>query len=352
MLAERPLLSALAVSLGLHLLIMSATGGLWSTSMPVEIGFPIEASLAPSKHTEATAMAPAARPAARPTPRATEPTQPPAEPSVVPADNPPSPTPEPATSPAEPPAARVESLPMPAPAVETKVEPRVDPKPEPAKPTRPALRAMPARAEIRYAVQYGEAGFTAGEARYLWQSRNGRYSLVSSLEAKGLASLFVSGRIVQVSEGEVNASGLQPEQYWLQQGDKRRDSARFLWPQNQLWLSGDRGTLPLAAQAQDLLSFPFQLAATVREGETAFTMSVSNGRKLLDYQFRVLGHERLELPGRGIDTLHIQGSRDGAGTLDVWLDMNASHLPVQIRTLDQKGKQVTLLAEEMVTTPP
>ena len=61
----------------------------------------------------------------------------------------------------------------------------------------------------------------------------------------------------------------------------------------------------------------------------------------------MLGEERLNLPGRTVDTLHLQGGREGAGTLDVWLDKGAMNLPVQVRTLDGKGKQVTLIAEDV-----
>jgi hypothetical protein len=234
-----------------------------------------------------------------------------------------------------------------APVVEATPESKMDARSEPIRPARPALRILPAHVDIRYAVQYGDGGFTAGEARYTWRSQAGRYSLTSSVEAKGLASLFINGRITQTSEGTVEEGGLKPEQYASQQSDRRQDTARFLWDQNQVQLSGARGSVPLVPQAQDLLSFPFQLAATARAGEPEFNLAVSNGRKLQQYRFRVVGEERLSLPGRVVDTLHLQGGRESTGTLDVWLDQNAMHLPVQVRTLDGKGKQVTLIAEDV-----
>jgi hypothetical protein len=347
MLAERPLLTALALSLAAHLMVLAATGRLW-TAMPEEIGFPIEASLAPMPEPETIAAAPRTRTAPAPSARPA-PAEPPRPEPVVPPEPvphpPPAALPEPApavpeTAPAAepaPPPSRVAEAPSSAPVAS----------PEPVRPALPALRILPERLEIRYAVQYGEGGFTAGEARYLWQSRNGRYSLMSTVEATGLASLFVSDRIVQVSEGEVNEGGLQPEQYRERQGDRRQASARFDWTQNQLELSGSRGNVALIPQAQDLLSFPFQLAVTAREGQTEFSMAVSNGRKLQNYRFRVIGEERLNLRGRGVETLHLQGGRESTGALDVWLDRSAMHLPVQVRTLDGKGKQVTLIAEDV-----
>jgi len=354
-LAERPLLTALTLSLIAHVAMLVATGRLW-TAMPEEIGFPIEASLAPvadiPEMPAPSVRAPAtrrpvpesARPPATPESAPEPPQAQPEPPTPAPVPQPPAtitPIPVAPQAPVVPPSAPVAPVSQPAP--EAKPDGRV----EPVKPARPALRLLPDRLEIRYAVQYGEGGFTAGEARYIWQSHNGRYTLVSTLEAKGLASLFVSGRIVQASEGVVDEGGLRPEQYWSQQGERRQDSARFDWQQNQVALSGARGSVPLVPQAQDLLSFPFQLAVTARSGETEFGLAVSNGRKLQSYRFRVLGEERLNLPGRAVDTLHLQGGREGAGTLDVWLDKGAMNLPVQVRTLDGKGKQVTLIAEDV-----
>ena len=75
-------------------------------------------------------------------------------------------------------------------------------------------------------------------------------------------------------------------------------------------------------------------------------MAVSNGRKLREYHFRNLGHERITQGEAEIDTLHLQGSRVGEGTLDVWLAPSRHWLPLRIRTLDQKGKVLGLNLEE------
>jgi hypothetical protein len=353
MLAKRPLFAALAVSLLAHLVFLATTGSLW-VAMPEEIGFPIEASLAPIPESripvpEVVAPSPV-KPAAQPRPFT------PAEPTPVPVveplplPQPPMPVIErpPATTPA-PVALPTAPVSEPIPVVHHEpVAPVDEARPEPVKPARPALRRLPDRIEIRYAVQYGEGGFTAGEARYLWESRNGRYTLVSTVEAKGLASLFISGRITQTSEGSVNDGGLQPEQYTENKGERRQEPARFIWPENRLVLSGSRGSVPLQPQAQDLLSFPFHLAATARVGEAEFNQAVSNGRKLQFYHFRVIGEESLALANRTVDTLHLKGHREGAGDLDVWLDHREHFLPVQVRTIDQRGKQVTLIADKLI----
>ncbi len=211
-------------------------------------------------------------------------------------------------------------------------------------PAPPAVRQLPEHLTLRYAVQAGEGGFSLGQALYTWQQRADRYSLVSIARATGLASLFVSGQLVQTSEGRIGASGLQPEQYWLSRNQHRQDMARFDWSQRRLVMGSVGVELPSASQ--DVLSFPFHLAMTVEVSMRERTLWVSNGRKLRDYLFRNLGRERLTLGENEVDTLHLQGTRAGEGTLDVWLAPSRHWLPLRIRTLDQKGKVMVLNLED------
>lgn len=329
---NRVLLWALAVSLVAHLLMLGSAGGFWITPAK-ELAFPIEARLV------------------EPEPPVVEPVSPVR--SRV--RQPPSPLPvvlpelAPHAAPAQESAASEEMVPspelLPEPA-SMAPEPVVVPPPAPRPPARAVARALPDSLVLHYSVQTGEgeSGFIAGRATYVWHHRGGRYSLVSTVEATGLASLFISGRIIQVSEGSIADGGLRPEQYWLQRNERKQDVARFNWDMNHLVL-GARGGVALPAQTQDLLSFPFHLAMTAREGEADFLLGVTNGRKLNEYGFRVLGRERVEMQGRRFDALHLQGAKEGEGTLDVWLDLDRSGLPARILTLDRKGKVMELRLE-------
>jgi hypothetical protein len=330
--AHRILVSALLVSLAVHLLLL-ASAGFWWSGPAQEIPFPIEASLVLSG--PPAAPPPVAR--MKPKPRPAVPVAP-AVAAVTPAPSPPA---EPI---AAPPAAPVEMVP----AAEAPAPPRSAPPlpaaPEPAAP-QAAQRTLPERLTLRYAVQAGDGGFGVGQAFYTWQRRDGRYSLVSIARPTGLAALFVSGKLVQTSEGTITPHGLQPEQYWLARNERKQDMARFDWAQRRLVQAGSGVELPVGSQ--DLLSFPFHLAMNVDESTREWTLWVSNGRKLRDYLFRNLGRERLSVGEGEVDTLHLQGSRSGEGTLDVWLAPSRHWLPLRIRTLDHKGKVFMLSLEEL-----
>ncbi len=335
---QRIFLAALLLSLLAHLIAAGSSSHWWTPPAP-EIPFPIEAHL--------LEIAPAPTPASPPAPAHAEPRVE-AKPAALP-------MPSAEVAPEAPPPA-AEAMP---PAQETKPATILEPLAPASEPVSQsdaapavsapiaasrALRNLPERIALRYSVQSGEDGFTIGQTTYSGRIGDGRYSLVSVTEATGIAALFVSGKIIQTSEGKVTASGLQPEQFWSAKGEKRLPPVRFDWARQRLMLPG--GGVELLPQTQDLMSFPFHLAMLVREGDAAWSLPVTNGKKLREYTFQVLGREYLAVTDGRIETLRLQGSRSGEGSLDVWLAPARSWLPVRIRTLDQKGKVIVLTLQE------
>lgn len=349
--ARKVFVAACVVSLLIHLGLMGMASDWWT--MPrEEVPFPLEARLELAQ-SPARPPEPAAKPSGK-TPRKTLRKAP--APSVgqpiepVP-NQPPMPTEAngagnhdveaaPALSPA--PAGPPEPMPEPPPQT---VSPQEEPPPPPSPPPRRMTRMLPEKLVLVYNVLAGEGGFNLGQATYTWLARNARYSLVSVAEAKGLASLFMSGRIVQTSEGRIGAAGLVPEQFWLAKNERRLDTARFDWERMQLVLP--QGGEPLRDNTQDLLSFPFHLAMTVAEGGDGWILPVTNGRKLKGYRFTLLGRVNLEVGKESLETLHVQGSRAGDGSLDVWLAPERHWLPVRIRTQDQKGRVMELTLDKL-----
>lgn len=334
--------TALLLSLAVHLIVVGNAPHWW-TAPAQEIPFPIEAHLlgkAVPANPPAAPPTPERTPAAVPQPFAPAPTEPVPAPAAVPEPEPsaqaptPAPTPEPAPGSPPRPAGEPVATPQPSPA-----------QTEPAPPPPRAARGLPERLSLRYAVQAGEDGFNMGQAAYTWLARNGRYNLVNVTEATGITALFVSGKIIQTSEGLIAATGLQPEQFWIAKGDKKQPPVRMDWAQKRLILPSGGVDLPLLTQ--DLLSFPFHLAMTVQNDDGEWRVPITNGKKLRLYDFRVVGRETLNRGEIQSETLHLRGERAGEGSLDVWLAPAHHWLPARIRTLDQKGKAMVLNLESI-----
>lgn len=325
---RRIFIAALLLSVMAHLVVASSSSHWW-TPPAREIPFPIEAHLQLPEAARALVPTPVANTPI--TPAKSQHTQLPQAPLL---DMPKavSVTPD-AVEPvvvaqAMPPEVPTTAMPQELPPV------AVDPPP-----TRP-LRSLPQQLALRYSVQSGEDGFTLGESVYSGWIRDGRYSLSSVSEATGVAAMFVSGKIIQRSEGSIALEGLQPERFWGEKGSRVQTPVRFDWPSHLLALPS--GSVELPARTQDLLSFPFHLAMTVQDADPPWTLSVTNGKKLRNYQFQIVGREFLNLGDQRVEAVRVQGSRAGEGSLDVWLAETRHWLPVKIRTLDQKGKVIVL----------
>ncbi len=276
----------------------------------------------------------------------------PAPPPALPEAKPrPKPRPHPMPpSEAKPPAREAESPSLPAvPPQANNDEAPAAIQPEPPAPV-PAPTTLPARAELRYTLFKGDNGLNVGKVVQSWTRVGDDYALTSTAEATGLFSLFYSGRHVQVSQGKIIASGLQPESYSMQRGSaEKRDAARFDWGGQVLHLNseGRESTARLAPGVLDLLSFMYQFAFSLPEAGD-IRIDLTNGRKLDSYRYRIVAEENLETPLGSLKTVHLTKLHNpGEEGTEIWLGMDYHYLPVKIRQIDKQGDSAEQVISEI-----
>ncbi|HUX30880.1 MAG TPA: DUF3108 domain-containing protein [Thiobacillus sp.] len=231
--------------------------------------------------------------------------------------------------------------------VELPVEmPGLEPEPEslPAagvEPAAPPLNPLPPRLDLHFQVRYGLA---RGEQTLVWINEGDRYTITSVAGATGLAGVFYRGRFVQTSRGRIAPSGLVPEEFWDQRGDKR-SSARFDAAKGTLTLNPAKGAprhFAYPGAVQDALSLFFQLALTAPpDGQLTYT--VFNGKKLRDYTYEVRDEASLETALGSLRTLHLARMADGDGRFEVWLAIDRHYLPVRVLHSDDRNNEVELV---------
>ena len=222
-------------------------------------------------------------------------------------------------------------------------EPELSPVQESAPPEaeQEAPILLPELAEIHYSIYKGVDGFIVGKAEHTWKRDGKSYTITQVAEASGIVSLLVSGRHVQISQGEITPAGLRPVSYWVQrgQGADKTDTAQFDWEAMQLTFGtgSDTRRVKLPAGTQDLLSFVYQLAfAPPQSGSTQ--LYITNGRKLDNYGYQSLNEETLETPLGKIKVLHIgKLHQPGEENTEIWLATEYHYLPVKIRHTDKQG---------------
>ncbi len=205
--------------------------------------------------------------------------------------------------------------------------------------TAPALAATPpSRIEIRYAVQFGS--MTIGEGRDVFEHEDGRYRIRSESKTVGLAAIYRLD-VKRESRGRIEADGLRPEFFEEIRNGKPKRRVDFDWSKRQATLfDGERTkVVDLPDNTWDSTSFGYNFAFT-KPRPSAFPVNLTDGRRISDYRYELLGKERLETEIGTLDTLHvkkIQEPGDKRG-LEVWLAQDHHNLPVRIRYVGKDGR--------------
>jgi hypothetical protein len=256
----------------------------------------------------------------------------------------PKPKPKPRQKPAVPEAVHSDAIP----AAE---EPQIDPEPQPPVAEKTGEEAVPAHPLPRHAeltfIAYTNSGFEIGQARHRLEIRDDKtYTLKAGSNTTGLASVFKTFELDQQSDGTLTAHGLRPARFsetkYTSKGKESLD-ARFDWQENRLsFSSGNQAPLP--EQAQDIISFLYQLSQLPLDQGT-LPMYISNGKKLERYELAVGEEEEIQtrlgkLRALPLRKIHAQGEEGQ----DIWLGLEYRLLPIKIRQIDRNG----VIAGEMV----
>ena len=224
-------------------------------------------------------------------------------------------------------------------------EPQLPPPAETAQEARPA-HPLPRHAQLTF-IAYKGTSFSVGEARYRLDIDDDKsYTLKAGLNTTGIISLFTTFEMNQLSSGTLTAQGLRPDEFSETRNTasgRETLSALFNWSDKLLIVSGGR-EIPLPDQAQDILSFVFQLSQLPLENGV-LPMHISNGKKLENYELAVGGEEELETrlgKLRAVPVHKVHGPNEDS--LIVWLGLEYRLLPIKIRQIDRNGE----ISAEMV----
>ncbi|MBC7756903.1 MAG: DUF3108 domain-containing protein [Bdellovibrio sp.] len=208
--------------------------------------------------------------------------------------------------------------------------------------------------ETTFKVSTEIGGSSQGTATMTYNLLDGtHYQINSVAKARGLAALVLS-ELVQTSEGVLTDTGLQPNKFTYNYGDKASKSrlATFNWQTKTVNLQTAKGlqTDVLPIDTQDLLSFMYQFMFVPPLEK--MHINVVNGKSLRTYDYSFEGEETPTLPIGEVKTVHIQHSNaDTEDKIDLWLAVDYQYLPVKILKIDKNGKIYEFTAVNLKTTP-
>jgi Protein of unknown function (DUF3108) len=196
----------------------------------------------------------------------------------------------------------------------------------------------PQRVQIELEVHV--RGINAGVGHDVLEHDGKQYSVISESKTVGLAAVLYGLNIRREARGLVTKSGLKPLHFQEENSRKPKRAADFDWDAKQLKLTdGDSvSTVDLPENSFDQTSFAYAFAFRP-PGQELPPVHLTDGRKLSDYQYKMLGREKIKTAMGELDTVHFQKIREGDDKrgFDVWLAVEHHYLPVQIRFLEKDG---------------
>lgn len=205
--------------------------------------------------------------------------------------------------------------------------------------TAPAWAAQPPhRVQMDFSVHSGSMHL--GDGRDVLEHDGKQYSIVSDSKTVGLAAILYKMNIHREARGLVTKSGLRPLHFQEERTRKPKRAADFDWESRQLGLTdGDNvTTVALPDNSFDQTSFAYAFAFRSPDEELP-PVHLTDGRKLSDYKYQMVGKEKIKTPIGELETLHFQKVRDvdDKRGFEVWLAVGHHYLPVQIRYIEKDG---------------
>jgi hypothetical protein len=209
-----------------------------------------------------------------------------------------------------------------------------------------AQAAPPERVEITFEIHFGSMKLGIGEDRLKHDGK--QYQVYSDTIPKGIAALFID-TIRRESKGSITENGLRPVSF-IERGRKKGiRAAEFDWTNNRLRLihgeSNQVVDLPKGSIDQGSLPYAFAFAGKIPDD---FSVHVTDGRRIKEYEYRIIGRERIKTALGEIETIHVQRRPDPSTkrSFEFWVAVEQHYLPVQVRFTDKKGR----LFESVVTS--
>ena len=207
---------------------------------------------------------------------------------------------------------------------------------------------FPKHLQLAFIVYKGAEGSKVGDLSHRLDIVGDSYTLKSTRQTAGLTSLVSNDQLIQISHGKLTEHGLQPETFKEEKisgGSKQEQEVTFDRAAQKLHFSNG-GDTALPADAQDILSFMYQLSQLSMQAEI-IPLSVSDGTRLEQAQIEIGGAENIDtqmgkLRARHLRKMHAQGE----AYFEIWLGLEYRLLPVKFRQVDSSG----VVTEEFVIT--
>jgi Protein of unknown function (DUF3108) len=185
-----------------------------------------------------------------------------------------------------------------------------------------------------------------GEVTEKFTIRDGKYYIESV--AKPILSWLLP-TLTQTASGTVTPEGLKPDHFTQSLSNKpeKNIAADFNWTGHELLLTrnGETKRHDLKAQTFDSLSLKYQFMFAPPNVDGSFTLT--DGKKVEAYPYRVLKDQMIKTPSGKYDTLHVAKIKDDEddASFELWLGKDQHFVPVKVMAANDEHRLEQVLTK-------
>ncbi len=203
-----------------------------------------------------------------------------------------------------------------------------------------AEAGLPERFDVTYVLTKGP--LTLGEmTRTLTPNGDGTYTYESHSKPTGYARWFTSTTLIEKSKWVYHNNSLRPLGYsYDRSGDEDRErhvKLDFDWTKRRVTntINNDPWKMDVPENTMDKLLYHLALMHDLQTGRKQLTYSVADGGSLKEYEFEVLGNEKIETNLGTFNTIKLV--RPGRRETVLWCAIDYNYVPVRIEQEDKHG---------------
>lgn len=208
-----------------------------------------------------------------------------------------------------------------------------------------AAAELPQRVTIIFDINRGN--FSLGSGTDVLETNGKSYSIVSQTHPTGIAALIPKAKIRRESRGMITSQGLRPQQFLDQRGKEQPAVAKFDWEKKRVTFEREGNTQSEALPniVHDRLSVAYSFAFR-QPPDRDFQFFMTDGKRLSEYRYVLVGREILNTPMGEVQTVHWtkQREKETDRGADLWLATDQYFLPVRIVFTDKDGSRYEQVA--------
>jgi len=192
--------------------------------------------------------------------------------------------------------------------------------------------------------------YLGNTVRHFKQLADGNWQYSATTKAEGLAALFFSDTVHEVSTLKQQHNRIIPLKYvYIQSGDKNVEhyTIDFLWEQHKIHNSHNNKDYKIEGNAQDVQTFLLQIMRDLKQHQNTMTYFIASRGNASSYVLTQNGSHQIDTPYKTLETIELVSNKlKDTDQYRVWCAVALDFLPVRVQKIDTDDNKTEFVIKD------